>query len=346
MVPFAGYDMPIQYPKGIVTEHNHTRTKAGLFDVSHMGQVILRGSDVVKKLERLVVADLAEVAKDHIKYSLFTNEAGGILDDLMITNRGDHLYLVVNAACKHSDIAHMQKYLDVTVEEKADWALLALQGPAAAAIMARHIPGIDKMAFMSLIETKLNNWPVRISRSGYTGEDGYEISIANEHAAACAEMLLNDKDVMMIGLGARDTLRLEAGLCLYGHDMNDETTPVEASLNWTVGKRRREEGGFFGSNNILRQMADGGGAIKRVGIKPDGRTIAREMTEIRNEKNEKIGVITSGTFSVTLQAPIAMGYVIKDMAKVGNKVNLMVRDQSVPATIAPMPFVPQRYYRG
>jgi aminomethyltransferase len=240
----------------------------------------------------------------------------------------------------------MQKYLDVTVEEKADWALLALQGPAAAAIMARHIPGIDKMAFMSLIETKLNNWPVRISRSGYTGEDGYEISIANEHAAACAEMLLNDKDVMMIGLGARDTLRLEAGLCLYGHDMNDETTPVEASLNWTVGKRRREEGGFFGSNNILRQMADGGGAIKRVGIKPDGRTIAREMTEIRNEKNEKIGVITSGTFSVTLQAPIAMGYVIKDMAKVGNKVNLMVRDQSVPATIAPMPFVPQRYYRG
>lgn len=346
MAPFAGYDMPIQYPLGIMQEHLHCRAKAGLFDVSHMGQITMRGKDIAKKLEKLVVGDIQELKPGQIKYSVFTNEAGGILDDLMITNNGDHFYLVVNAACKRADAAHLRAQLqDLEIMEHEDWALLAIQGPVAATIMARHIPGIDKMPFMTLTTTKLNGVEVRISRSGYTGEDGYEISVPNDQAAAMAEFLLREESLAWIGLGARDTLRLEAGLCLYGHDMNETTTPIEASLTWAIGKRRRVEGGFLGDKVILDQLKNGAHK-KRVGFKPDGRAIAREGVEIHAVNDRKIGVVTSGGFAPTLQAPIAMGYVETQHAVMASKVDLMIRGAAHPATIVPMPFVPQRYYRG
>lgn len=348
MVPFAGYDMPVQYPAGVLKEHLHTRAGAGLFDVSHMGQVRLRGDDPAKALEALVPGDIQGLAEGRIRYTLFTNDHGGILDDLMVTRVGPgELFLVVNAACKQADLAHLRAGLPgIAVEYLGDDAgLLALQGPAAAAVLARHVPAAATMAFMSAITADIKGIPVRISRSGYTGEDGYEIGMAGADAEALARLLLAEPEVAPIGLGARDSLRLEAGLCLYGHDIDTTTTPVEAALTWAVAKRRREEGGFPGAALLQRQFREGA-ARKRVGILPEGRAPAREHTEIQGADGAVIGSITSGGFGPSVNGPVAMGYVAAAHAAVGTPVSLMVRGKALPAKVAALPFVPHRYYRG
>ncbi|HYU14152.1 MAG TPA: glycine cleavage system aminomethyltransferase GcvT, partial [Stellaceae bacterium] len=276
MVAFAGYEMPVQYPTGIISEHLHTRAQAGLFDVSHMGQIRLDGAAAARALEVLVPGDLQALAPGRMRYTLLLNEAGGILDDLMATRvpngAGDGLMLVVNAARKDADFAHLAAHLNsaATIEPRFDRALLALQGPAAAIVLARHVAGVERMPFMSAAEVRLAGVPAFVTRSGYTGEDGFEISLAAGDAVAVAERLLAEPEVAPIGLGARDTLRLEAGLCLYGHDIDETTTPIEAGLAWTIGKRRRAEGGFAGAAAILRQLAEGPHR-RRVGIRPDGR---------------------------------------------------------------------------
>jgi len=348
----AGYDMPVQYPAGIIAEHLHTRAKAGLFDVSHMGQIRLRGGGgAARALEALVPGDLETLAPQRMRYTLLLDEAGGILDDLMVTRVEDGLMLVVNAACKDADLAHLRARLDrsVTIEPQFERALLALQGPEAAPILARFAPGIDRIPFMSAAEIGIAGVPCVVTRSGYTGEDGYEIAMAGEHAVAIAETLLAQPAVAPIGLGARDTLRLEAGLCLYGHDIDGTTTPIEAGLAWTIGKRRREPiglgGGFPGAERILRELTDGP-RRKRVGIRPDGRAPAREGTEIRNAAGRAVGIVTSGGFGPSVGGPIAMGCVDAGHAAAGTKLSLVVRDVPRPAQVAPMPFVPTRYYRG
>jgi len=347
MVPFAGYDMPVQYPAGILKEHLHTRAAAGLFDVSHMGQIRLTGINPAVALETLVPGDIQALGEGRMRYSLFTNDQGGILDDLMITNRGDHLFLVVNASCKQADIAHLTLALagKAEVEYLADRALLALQGPQAAEVLARFVPAAATMKFMSLIETDFRGAPVLITRSGYTGEDGYEISTPKAFADTIARLLLSEKEVEPIGLGARDSLRLEAGLCLYGHDIDTTTTPVEANLNWVINKRRRAEGGFPGADIILGQLADGV-ARKRVGIRPDGRAPAREHTQITDQDGAVLGEVTSGGFGPSVNGPVAMGYVATASSGVGTPVNLVVRGKPLAAKVAELPFVPQRYYRG
>jgi aminomethyltransferase len=347
MVPFAGYDMPVQYPAGILAEHLHTRAQAGLFDVSHMGQVRLDGDDPAGALETLVTNDLQRLGVGEICYNLFTNDAGGILDDLMVTRADDHLYVVVNAACKDADIAHMQTNLPAgtALTLLADRALLALQGPAAAAVLARHAPGSAGLLFMNAAEMAIAGIPCKVSRSGYTGEDGFEISVPADSAEALARLLLDEEEVAPIGLGARDSLRLEAGLCLYGHDIDETTTPVEAALTWAVGKRRRAEGGFPGAEIIRRQIEEGV-TRRRVGLRPEGRAPAREGTEITNAAGEAIGHITSGGFGPSVGAPVAMGYVAKAEAAADTSVNLMVRGNPRPAVVARMPFVKANYYRG
>lgn len=347
MVPFAGYDMPVQYPLGVLKEHQHTRARAGLFDVSHMGQVVLRGADPVAALEKLVPGDLRALKRGRMRYSFFTNDQGGILDDLMITQMGDHLFVVVNAACKVADIAHLKAGLaGVEVEYLGDdRGLLALQGPEAALVLARFAPEAATMPFMSALPATIRGIPVLLTRSGYTGEDGYEISIAADRTEDVARLLLAEAEVEAIGLGARDSLRLEAGLCLYGHDIDTTTTPVEAGLTWAVSKRRREEGGYPGDAVVRRQLADGA-ARYRVGLLPEGRAPAREHTEIQAADGRTLGEITSGGFGPTLGGPMAMGYVAADHAALGTPVNLIVRGKALPAKVAAMPFVPQRYYRG
>jgi aminomethyltransferase len=351
MVPFAGYEMPVQYPAGIIAEHLHTRAQAGLFDVSHMGQMRLHGADAARALEALVPGDLQALAPQHMRYTLLLNDKGGIHDDLMVTRiaeeAGDGLMLVVNAACKEADLAHLQARLDRagTIEPQFERALLALQGPAAAAVLARLAPGVERMKFMSAAEVTIAGVPCGVTRSGYTGEDGFEISISAEQAAGLAEWLLNEPEVMPIGLGARDTLRLEAGLCLYGHDIDETTTPTEAGLAWTIGKRRRAEGGFPGASIILRQLAEGV-ARKRVGIRPVGRAPAREDTVITDAVGTRIGTVTSGGFGPSVGAPIAMGYVDAAHNAEGTALALVVRDVPRPAHVAPLPFIPTRYYRG
>jgi len=346
MVPFAGYDMPVQYPMGVLKEHLHTRAAAGLFDVSHMGQVRLRGDDPARALEALVPGDLLALAPGRIRYSLFTNDRGGILDDLMITRFDDHLYVVINAACKGADLAHLRANLPgVEVEYLGDDAgLLALQGPAAAAVMARLAPGVETMPFMSATTGSIGGIPVQFSRSGYTGEDGYEISVAARDTEALARLLLAQPEVAPIGLGARDSLRLEAGLCLYGHDIDESTTPVEAALTWTMSKRRKAEGGFPGAAVVQDQLKTGP-ARRRVGILPDGRAPAREGTEIQDQDGRSIGTITSGGFGPTVNGPVAMGYVSAAHAAVGTPVNLIVRGRPQPAKVAAMPFAPHRYFK-
>lgn len=347
MVPFAGYDMPVQYPLGILKEHLHTRSAAGLFDVSHMGQVRLIGEGAAAALETLVPGDVQALGRGRMRYSLFTNEQGGILDDLMITNMGDHLFLVVNASCKEADVAHLRRHIGdrIAVEYLADRALLALQGPQAAEVLARFVPEAAAMKFMSAIEADFRGVAVLITRSGYTGEDGYEISMPDALADTVARLLLAEAEVEAIGLGARDSLRLEAGLCLYGHDIDTTTTPVEAGLNWVIGKRRRAEGGFPGADVILGQLADGT-ARRRVGIRPDGRAPAREHAPITDASGAPIGEVTSGGFGPSVNGPVAMGYVATSAAEPGTPVNLMVRGKAIPARVAEMPFVAQRYYRG
>lgn len=351
LVPFAGYEMPVQYPTGILKEHTHTRTQAGLFDVSHMGQVRLSGAGAAAALESLVPVDIVGLPAGSQRYALFTNEQGGILDDLMVANSGDSLFVVVNAACKRQDIAHMQAHLAgrCTVEELAERALLALQGPAAAAVMTRLAPETGKMVFMAHGKVKLVGADCFISRSGYTGEDGYEISVPAAKAVELAQLLLSQPEVAPIGLGARDSLRLEAGLCLYGHDIDTTTTPVEGSLAWALSKPRRRDGarpgGYPGAEVIQRQLAEGV-ARKRVGLLPKEKVPVREGAEIVDAGGRVVGKVTSGGFGPTLGGPVAMGYVETALAALGTQLAAMVRGKPVPVEVAKTPFVPQRYYRG
>jgi aminomethyltransferase len=346
LVPFAGYEMPVQYPTGILAEHLHTRDKAGLFDVSHMGQVRLRGAGAARALETLCPGDIAALAPLRQRYTLFTNERGGILDDLMVTNAGDHLFVVVNAGCKEQDIAHLRRHIGgaVDIEVLGDHALLALQGPAAADVLGRLAPEVRKMTFMTAASVTLAGIACFVTRSGYTGEDGYEISVPGDRAEDLAKRLLAETEVAPIGLGARDSLRLEAGLCLYGHDIDETTTVVEADLLWAFHKRRRAEGGFPGATILQRQLAESA-PRKRVGILPDGRAPAREHTEI-TDGTTRIGEITSGGFGPTVGGPIAMGYVDAAHAAPGTVISLVVRGTPRPARIVKLPFFAPRYYRG
>jgi aminomethyltransferase len=355
MVPFVGYNMPVQYPLGIMGEHNWTRESAGLFDVSHMGQCFLIPEDgkfetAAAALERLVPADVLSLKPGQQRYSQFLNAEGGILDDLMITRLGqpghEHwIYLVVNAGCKVEDYRHLAAHLPkgVTLKIGDNLALLALQGPKAAAVIARHAPALAELKFMTSTDLTVAGLWCHVSRTGYTGEDGVEISVKNEDVEALASLLLKDERVKPIGLGARDSLRLEAGLCLYGHDIDTSTSPIEADLKWSIQRRRREEGGFPGAARIQRELTNGPARL-RVGIRPEGRQPAREGTEIF-AGGQKIGVVTSGGFGPTAQAPVAMGYVETAFAKPDAPVVLAVRGKELPARIAAMPFAPHRYFR-
>jgi aminomethyltransferase len=351
MVPFAGYEMPVQYPAGIIKEHLHTRSQAGLFDVSHMGQIKLTGAHAALALEALVPVDIAGLAPNRQRYALFTNEQGGILDDLMVANGGDHLFLVVNAACKREDFQHLQNRLAgrCTVDELADRALLALQGPLASAVLTRFSPQAANMKFMDSIEVKLVDSMCRVSRSGYTGEDGYEISVPVDKAEELARRLLQQPEVAPIGLGARDTLRLEAGLCLYGHDIDQTTTPVEAGLSWALSKARREggkrPGAYPGARTIMQQLEQGV-TRQRVGLRPAERVPVREGAELADAEGRVIGKVTSGSFGPTVGNPVAMGYVDVDHAATGKMLTASVRGKPVPLSVAKMPFASHRYFRG
>ena len=347
MVPFAGYDMPVQYGAGIMAEHLHTRAKAGLFDVSHMGQARLVGADAAAALERLVPGDIKGLAPGRMRYTLFTNERGGILDDLMVTAASDHLFLVVNAGRKVQDFAHLERHLAGTAKltPLPERALIALQGPAAATVLARLAPGAAALAFMTGASFPLDGIDCFVTRSGYTGEDGFELSVPADSAERLARRLLAEPEVMPAGLGARDSLRLEAGLCLYGHDIDETTTVVEADLAWTIQKRRRADGGFPGAAAIARELASGA-RRKRVGIRPEGRAPAREGTEITDAAGTAIGRITSGGFGPSADGPVAMGYVATAAAALGTPVKLLVRGTPRPGRIVPLPFVPHRYRRG
>jgi aminomethyltransferase len=346
MVPFAGYAMPVQYPAGIMTEHAQCRTKAALFDVSHMGQGVLEGDAAAAALERLTPADIAGLKPGRQRYALLTAEDGGIRDDFMVANLGERLFLVVNAACKDEDFAHIATHLPAGVRLSvwADRALIALQGPAAEGVMARLGPAAVLLPFMGVAEVAIAGIPCLVSRSGYTGEDGFEISAPAAEAERLADTLLADPDVAPAGLGARDSLRLEAGLCLYGNDIDRSTSPVEAALTWTIGKRRRTEWNFPGAERIRHELANGTSRL-RVGILPEGRAPARAHTTIHAADGAPVGEITSGGFGPTLNAPVAMGYVRRDLAADGTPVQLSVRGKLLPARISPMPFVPHRYTR-
>ncbi len=353
MVPFAGYDMPVQYPLGVMKEHQHTREQAGLFDVSHMGQIRLTGANAAKALETLVPVDILDLPVGMQRYAMFTNESGGILDDLMVANLGnDELFLVVNAACKDQDLAHLRQHIGEQCQIEAlfeERALLALQGPAAVKVLARLAPEVNSMTFMQFASLKLLGVDCYVSRSGYTGEDGFEISVPAANAQALARALLAEPQVEAIGLGARDSLRLEAGLCLYGHDMNAQTTPIEAGLLWAISKARRADGpragGFPGAEAIFAQQRDGV-SRKRVGFLPQERTPVREGAEIVNQAGDSIGTVCSGGFGPTLGGPLAMGYVDSAYLALDTVVWAIVRGKQVPMVVSKMPFVPQRYYRG
>ena len=346
MAPFAGYDMPIHYAGGIVEEHLHTRSAVSLFDVSHMGQLTIRGGDRVRALEALVPGDIAGLAPGGMRYTMLTDDAGGILDDLIVTNVGGYLFVVANAACKEADIAHIRAALPGgCVLDELDRGLVALQGPGAAAALAALAPGAEALPFMTAAPFEIDGVKLAIARSGYTGEDGFEISIPAAETERIARMLLDLPEVEPAGLGARDTLRLEAGLCLYGQDIDRTTTPVEAGLAWTVGKRRRAEGGFAGAGVILDQIASGP-PRRRVGIRPDGRVPARAHTTVRDVGGEAIGEISSGGFGPSVGGPVAMGYVAAGASEAGRAVEVVVRDRPRPARIAKLPFVPHRYFKG
>jgi aminomethyltransferase len=355
MGPFAGYDMPIQYPAGVLAEHLHTRKAAGLFDVSHMGQALLEGADhgaVAAFLEQLCPADFRGLAPGRQRYTQLLNEKGGILDDLMAARApaaDGELRLVVNASRKSVDFAVLRQHLPagVRLTELPEAALIALQGPLAAATLARLAPGqgLESMPFMSARPTRLAGFETFVSRSGYTGEDGYEISLASSEAESFARLLLSQPDVAPIGLGARDSLRLEAGLSLYGHELDETVDPIEAALTWSIQKRRRAEGGFPGAKRIQDALANGPARL-RVGIRPDGRAPAREGAEIVSADGAPIGVVTSGGFGPSVGAPIAMGYVTRAHAAVGTPVSLMVRGKPLSARVVALPFHPHAYYRG
>jgi aminomethyltransferase len=357
MVPFAGYDMPVQYATGVLREHLHTRQAAGLFDVSHMGQIALHAKsgkleDAALALERLVPQDILGIPAGRQRYAQFTDGAGGILDDLMVANFGAHLFLVVNAACKAEDEAHLRAHLSdsCVIEPLPDRALIALQGPKAESVLAKFCADAPKMRFMDAGPHRVNGVDCFVSRSGYTGEDGFEISVPANEAERLANALLADSDVLPIGLGARDSLRLEAGLCLYGHDIDTTTTPVEGALEWSIQKSRRNggarAGGFPGADLILSQL-EKGASRRRVGLRPEGRAPVREGAPLFADaaSSEQIGAVTSGGFGPSINAPIAMGYLPSSQATSGGLVFAELRGQRLPLRVAPMPFVPNTYKR-
>jgi aminomethyltransferase len=355
MSPFAGYDMPIQYRSGVLAEHLHTRKAAGLFDVSHMGQALIQGGDhatVASFLESLCPADLLDLRPGRQRYTQLLNQSGGIVDDLMVTRPAGTegaLRLVVNASRKEVDFALIRERLPfgVRLTLLPEAALIALQGPLAASTLARLAPGeaVETMAFMSARAAQIAGFETFVSRSGYTGEDGYEISIASAQAESFARILLDQPDVAPIGLGARDSLRLEAGLCLYGHELDETIDPIEAALSWSIQKRRRVEGGFPGAERIQGALAIGP-VRRRVGVLPDGRAPAREGAEIVSSDGAQIGVVTSGGFGPSVNGPIAMGYVARVHAAVGTPINLMVRGKPLSARVVTLPFHPHAYYRS
>ena len=353
MVPFAGYAMPVQYPAGLIAEHRHTRAAAGLFDVSHMGQLRLTGGDAAAALESLMPVDVLGLGLDRQRYGLLLNDAGGIIDDLMFVNRGDHVFAVVNGACKADDLRHMQ----ASIGQRCDivpmhrHALLALQGPLAAAALQRLAPGVEKLLFMTGGAFDWQGADLYVTRSGYTGEDGFEISLPVAQAEAFARALLAQPEVAPIGLGARNSLRLEAGLCLYGNDIDATTTPVEAGLSWAIQKVRRHggerAGGFPGAGKVLAQLAgDEKPARRRVGLAVQDKTPVREPAPLTDAAGNAIGHVTSGLPSPTLGQPIAMGYVAATHAAAGTEIFAQVRSRAVPLRVTAMPFVPTRYYRG
>lgn len=358
MVPFAGYDMPVQYPTGVLAEHLWTRESAGLFDVSHMGQCFLIPADgqfetAARALEALVPADVLSLQPGQQRYSQFTNSEGGILDDLMITRLGlsghEHwIYLVVNAACKDADFAHMSAHLPagVTLKIADGLALIAVQGPKAVAAVARLAPAVSSLVFMTSMDTEVAGIWCHVSRTGYTGEDGVEISVKNEDVARLTAKLLEDETIKPIGLGARDSLRLEAGLCLYGHDIDTTTSPVEGGLTWSIQKRRRIEGGFPGAARIQAEIANGASRV-RVGLLPEGKAPAREGCEIVDPASGSVvGRVVSGGYGPSVGGPVAMGYVPKALSAPGTALHLMVRGKPLPASVVRLPFVPNRYHRS
>ena len=357
MVPFAGYMMPVQYPLGVMKEHLHCRENAGLFDVSHMGQAFLIAEDgtfetAAKALEKIVPCDVKSLEPGQQRYTQFLNADGGILDDLMVSRLGidghrHWVYVVVNAGCKDDDFAHIEKHMPDGVKLKIldDMSLIALQGPRASDVMSKYLPEAATMPFMSSLDIELNGMWCHISRSGYTGEDGYEIAVKHMDVVEMCELFMSNDEVEMIGLGARDSLRLEAGLCLYGHDIDITTSPIEAGLSWSIQKHRREEGGFLGAERVQKDLAERP-PRRRVGIQPMGRAPAREGTIIQNMDGKDIGVITSGGFGPTHGGPVAMGYVKRRYAKSGTDVQLVIRGKTKPAKTVKLPFVPNNFYRG
>jgi aminomethyltransferase len=346
MVEFAGWSLPIQYPAGIMAEHLHARSAAALFDVSHMGQVLVHGAGAAEAFERLVPGDIAGLSPGRLRYTVLTNESGGVLDDLIVGRLEDGLSVVVNAACREADLGHLCAALEPAhrVEELTDRGLLALQGPQAAEVMFRLAPSSADLHFMQAREAMVAGVHCRISRSGYTGEDGFEISVAARQAEALARRLLEEDEVEPAGLGARDSLRLEAGLCLYGHELTPEITPIEARLAWTIGKRRRERADFPGAATIMQQLR-AGPARRLVGIRPEGRAPAREGTEIQDQGGRPLGEVTSGGFGPSAGGPVALGYVTADHAAPETAVQLMIRGRPHPGRIVELPFVPHRYRR-
>ena len=356
MVAFAGYSMPVQYPAGLMAEHHHTRNAAGLFDVSHMGQLTLSGPDAAAAFESLMPVDVIGLGLNKQRYGLLLTDEGGIIDDLMFVNRGDNIFVIVNGACKHGDLAHIQASIGgrCTITPQFDRALLALQGPQAVTALARLLPGVEQLVFMTGMAARWNGdagADIYVTRSGYTGEDGFEISLPAASADAFARALLAQPEVKPIGLGARNSLRLEAGLCLYGNDIDTTTTPVEAALNWAMQKVRRtgggRAGGFPGAARVLAQL-DGTEALtrKRVGLIALERVPVREHVELQSLDGAKIGEVTSGLLGPTADKPVAIGYVAPAHAAVGTRVNALVRGKAVAMEVAPMPFVPNRYFRG
>jgi len=345
MVVFAGWSLPVQYKAGIVHEHRACRERAVLFDVSHMGQVLIRGADPAAAFERLVPGDIQGLEEGRHRYTMLTNEQGGVLDDLIVGRVADGLFVVVNAACREADLAHMRAVLGPAgeIEELDDRALLALQGPEAAAIIGRHASAAPRLRFMQSAEMEVAGMPCRVSRSGYTGEDGFEISVPAKDAEGLARRLLGE-GVEPAGLGARDSLRLEAGLCLYGQDLTPETTPVEAGLRWTIPRRRREAADFPGAAVILKQLAEGP-PRRLIGLRPEGRTPARAHAEIHDDAGRRVGEVTSGGFGPTVGGPVAMGYVERGHADPDTRLQLVVRSRPHPARVVALPFVPHRYQR-
>ncbi len=353
MVPFAGYSMPVQYPMGLMAEHHHTRAEAGLFDVSHMGQLRLVGPDAAAAFESLMPVDVIDLPVGKQRYGLLLTDEGTIIDDLMFVNRGTDIFVIVNGACKVNDIAHIQARIGLRCQviPMPERALLALQGPKAVNALSRMVPGVEKLVFMTGASFGWQGADLFITRSGYTGEDGFEISVGNDQVDAFARALLAEPDVKPIGLGARNSLRLEAGLCLYGNDIDTTTTPIEAGLNWAIQKVRRtggaRSGGFPGANIVLGQL-DGTHPLtrKRVGLIAQERVPVREHVELQSLQGVKIGEVSSGLLGPTANVPIAMGYVDAANAAIGTVVHAMVRGKAVPMTVSAMPFVPNRYYRG